>query len=406
MLAPAQPVFPVTLVMVGAGAIYSKQFMKPASIENASFRILIVVAIVLAIGCILLGFQIHAVDNYLFMRLVSLVFELKPDSRAAPALLDILFACFECGAAVIIGSKLASVPRTFALLQLFLISMIAQWLLFSAFSIAGHPLSSAVTVMLGGLLGFGFKRLSWKDERLTNQYYELNLRNRELQEARLLLVKQDEIERRVLAADLHDQVLNDLKTLKQLVERLERSGGAIEGAELSQTCGDAHELLERTMSDVREVMDSLCPSTLEHLGLPAAIEDCCRRGADKAGFKIRFKNEVDETILEKLSVVEKSLLYRLVQESITNICKHAEATKVRVTVSMENSRLRISIADDGKGINGAALRDDSRGIKYMRLRADLIGATVVWQASEENKGTLVEIRKEVVEQDGDAHPHR
>lgn len=392
--------------MVGAGTIYSKQFMKPASIENASFWILLVVAIVLAIGYVLPGLQIHALDNYLFMRLVDVVFEPKNASRAAPAFFDILFALCECGAAVMIGSKLAGVPRGFALLQLFLISMIAQGLLFSAFSLAGHPISSAVAVMLGGLLGFAVKRLGWKDEQLANQYYELNLRNRELQEARLLLVKQDEIERRVLAADLHDQVLNDLKTLKQLIERLERSDGEMEGADLSQMCDDAHRLLERTMSDVREVMDSLCPSTLEHLGLPAAIEDCCRRGAEKSGFRIRFKNEVDEIVLEKLSVVEKSLLYRLVQESITNICKHAEATKVRVTLAMENGRLLISIADDGKGLNRALLRADSRGMKYMRLRADLIGATVVWQPGEESKGTLVEIRKEVVEQDGDAHPHR
>ncbi len=104
----------------------------------------------------------------------------------------------------------------------------------------------------------------------------------------------------MLAADLHDQVLNDLKALKQSIEQFEM---APEQSRSAHT----RELLERAMSEVREVMDNLCPSALEHLGLPAAIEDCCRRAAQRAGFKIRFKSDVDEATLEKLSMVEKSL---------------------------------------------------------------------------------------------------
>ncbi len=383
--------------MVAPAKLYSKQFMKTTSIETKSYWIFIVAAIVIAVGCILLRIQVHENDNYLFMQLASAL-SYRGDARLSSLLsLDFLVISVESVAAILIGYKLSVVPRSFAFVQLYIVSMIAQWLIFSSFSIVGHPLSSACTVALGGLLGYIFRRLKLKDEQLANQYFELALRNRELQEARLLLVKQDEIERRMFAADLHDQVLNDLKALKQSIEQFET---APEQSRSAHT----RELLERAMSEVREVMDNLCPSALEHLGLPAAIEDCCRRAAQRAGFKVRFKNDVDDATLDKLSVVEKSLLYRLAQESLTNICKHAQATKVRTNVSMEDRNLVISIEDDGKGIAETDQRQQSRGLRYMRLRADLIGATVVWRAGEESKGTIVEIRKEIAEKNGDANP--
>jgi signal transduction histidine kinase len=362
--------------------------MKLASMENRSYWISIGAAIVLAIGCLLLRFQIHEFDNYLFMQLAAAISDRKVVGTSLP-LLDFLFVFAECAAAVFIGFKLSAIPRSVACVQLYVVSMIAQWLCFTFFATPGHPLNSALAVILGAAVGYALRRFNQRDQYFSSQYYELTLRNRELQEARLLLVKQDEVERRVLAADLHDQVLNDLKALKQSLDADPPSSHTLE-------------LLERAMSGVREVMDNLCPSALEHLGLPAAIEDCCRRGAQRAGFKLHFKCRINESALDNLTVVEKSLLYRLAQESLTNICKHAEASKVHANVALENRQLVISIADDGKGLLSANIRSESRGLKYMRLRADLIGATVSWRAGEENKGTIVEIRKEIPERNGAA----
>jgi signal transduction histidine kinase len=104
------------------------------------------------------------------------------------------------------------------------------------------------------------------------------------------------------------------------------------------------------------------------------------------------RNKLNGTDLTVLSMVEQSLLYRLVQESITNACKHAEASTVRTVVEMDGNHLVISVADDGKGIDKAKWRDDSRGVRYMRQRADLIGASIAWRPGEGDKGTVVEIR--------------
>jgi signal transduction histidine kinase len=159
------------------------------------------------------------------------------------------------------------------------------------------------------------------------------------------------------------------------------------------------------MGEIREVMDSLCPSALEHLGLAAAIEDCCRSAGERGKFKVRFKNSADEALIDRLDMVEKSLLFRLVQESLTNICKHADAKVVRANLTSEEVTLEIKIADDGKGIERDKLQAPSRGLRYMRQRADLIGATIAWQAGDDGKGTAVTIRLSLASLDDNKSSH-
>ncbi|MBI4533063.1 MAG: hypothetical protein HY711_03875 [Candidatus Melainabacteria bacterium] len=291
-------------------------------------------------------------------------------------------------ASTLTGFRLSVVPRMVVTVQLFVLSILAEWGLWRWLHLRGHLIGYFAAVFVGCLAGYGLRVLELKYRKSESQYYELLLRSRELSEARLQLVKQDEVERRMLAADLHDQVLNDLKAIKQKFEAYTNTPDA----EAAETIG---KLLMQAMNEIREVMDSLCPSALEHLGLAAAIEDCLRRGSERAGFKPRFRSRLKGDELEALSMVEQSLLYRLVQESITNVCKHAQAKTVRATMEIDNTHLVISVADDGNGIDPAKLREDSRGVRYMRQRGDLIGATIAWRPGEQSKGTTVEIRMDL-----------
>jgi signal transduction histidine kinase len=280
--------------------------------------------------------------------------------------------------------KLAVIGRSFVLVQLFVLSLITQWLVWQSFNIICHPIGCIAAVFLGSFFGYYLRSNEKLRLERQAQYYELMIRNKELQETRLSLVKQDEVERRILAADLHDQVLNDMK---QLVHRFDNYVNSPSSEEADRI----RKLTSQVMGEIREVMDSLCPSVLEHLGLPAAIEDCLRKGSERAGFKIRFKNNIDLSQLEKLSLVEQSLVYRLVQETITNICKHAEAKIVKAQLQNQNGSIVVSVIDDGKGIDKGKDISNSRGLRYMRLRADLIGARVNWREGENGKGTCVEI---------------
>lgn len=286
------------------------------------------------------------------------------------------------------GSRLRINARAIVGLQMLVAFVVLQWLLAQFAGLPGHPIGFAFALGLGIACGVLIRNVKRTQEIHAAKHYELIVQTQEILETRLQLVKQDEIERRLLAADLHDQVLNDLKMLRQKILDFRSNPDP----EASKTIDD---LLAQATMQVREVMDSLAPSVLEHLGLAAAIEDCLRRGAERGGYKLRFKNEIPNEALAALSTVEQSLLYRLVQETVTNICKHADAKSVRASIAMDDTQMHLTIADDGKGIDLNSIDRNSRGLRYMRVRADLIGATITWSHGDDDKGTVVEIWQEL-----------
>jgi signal transduction histidine kinase len=357
--------------------------------------------------CWLISNQCQHFDRELFVRLsyafgspsemlVAKIWQDRiPQLPAADLASCLLLSTFS----VLAGYKLAAVARCIVFAQILALSLLLQWIIWHVAGYETHPLLFFLPLPIGVAVGYVMRRVNLQRKKSEAQYYELTLRNRELQETKLQIVKQDEVERRMLAADLHDQVLNDLKAIVHKFDEFSGSAGSASGSLSDEQQANKAEqirvLLGQAMSEIREVMDSLCPSALEHLGLVAAIEDCLRRGGERAGFKGRVRSKLNGTNLDSLSMVEQSLLYRLVQESITNICKHAGASTVRTNVDMEDEHLVIRVADDGKGIDKATWREDSRGVRYMRQRADLIGATIAWRPGDGDKGTVVEIRMDL-----------
>lgn len=279
----------------------------------------------------------------------------------------------------------ASVASRIALTgQLLVLSIVYQWLGWSFFHFSGQPVSLSLAIAFGCGGGI-FLRMVEVDRRKTEaQHVELQLRNKELFESRLVMLKQDETERRLLAADLHDQVLSDLRNVYGKIEQSGRDGD-------TESRIAAMELLQSSMSDIRKIMDDLCPVVLESFGLVAAIEDRLDHVADVSDLDVRLVDSTGGGVVESMTPVEAQLVYRLVQESLNNIVKHAGAHSVRVSMEYDNENLLVKIADDGKGIDAGRGSESSRGTYYMRLRASLIGATVRW-VSAEPKGTVVHIR--------------
>lgn len=249
-----------------------------------------------------------------------------------------------------------------------------------------RPAMLILSVSFGTTAGCLLKRKERRRLQTETQLQELELREKELLESRLSLVKQDETERRLLAADLHDQVLNDLKALKTKIDKFGKTGDSQLPAEILLG-------VDNSMAEIRNIMDALSPVVLEEFGLASAAQECLERGAQRAGYLIEFENKADKNTLEGLSQVEKQLLYRLIQESITNTCKHSKAKRVSISIEIEDRELIIRIKDDGTGIAAQSVAQ-SRGLRYMRLRAGLIGAAVVWRstAPDMDSGTMVEIR--------------
>lgn len=284
------------------------------------------------------------------------------------------------------GYKLQTTGRIVAVGQLVVLGWVCQWLNWNLFATAGHPLVQGLVTIAGCMTGIFLKVNDDQRRLLDAQYYELKLRHQELQESRLALVRSDETERRLLAADLHDQVLNDLKQISQEFEQFVASKDPEISKKIDVQIG-------QVMSEVREIMDNLCPVVLEHFGLAAAIEECLEKGSQRSGFDIRFvQSAAAEKPVSDLSQVEQQLLYRLAQECVTNICKHAEASLVQAAIEIDDADLVFRITDDGRGLDPAKTGTNSRGLVYMRLRAALIGARINWSAGKSGKGTAVEIR--------------
>ncbi|MCC7530798.1 MAG: hypothetical protein IT342_19910 [Candidatus Melainabacteria bacterium] len=332
-------------------------------------------------------------ESEVFERLMLWFGETEAALKAAPADIMMRTACVWCislllsFAGVMIGWKLAATARALAFLQPFCASLLLTWGAWKYLHIDLTPVTFIISIALGVAGGYAIRRWDAAATRMQSQFYQLNLRNTELRDVRLQMVRQDEVERRMLAADLHDQVLNDMKRLRKKFEAYAKDRSDERKEEIDQ-------ILAATMVEIREVMDSLCPSALEHLGLSAALEDCLRKAGEKGGFKARFKSKVEDADIEKLSLVEQSLLYRLVQEALTNVIKHAQAKTVRLHAEKDGESMLVSIADDGKGIAEGKMNEESRGLRYMRQRADLIGATISFRAGEGvgTPGTIVEIR--------------
>ncbi len=358
-----------------------------------------IMAAAFGLSLVILGFSplLAKVDSTIFVELMHGFKELIPSLRpfsltlsnevSALAWHSVGLLFFSAGA-IWAGYKLAGAGRIVLTVQLVVLSVIYQIAAWQMFSASGHPLSTATAISAACFVGYLFKKREEERRQFEAKQYELALRNNELQESRIALVKQDESERRLLAADLHDQVLNDLRTIQKRFEKYAKAPDEKERESISKMMTD-------TMTEIREIMDELCPVVLEEFGLPAAIEDRLDKAAKIGNFDARFKQNASNQILENLSPVEKQLIYRLVQESLTNVCKHANASTVRVLIDEDDSWLVLSISDDGKGINTDMLSESSRGTLYMRLRAGLIGAKVSWKQGPDGKGTTVEIRLHV-----------
>jgi|JI7StandDraft_1071085.scaffolds.fasta_scaffold49058_1 signal transduction histidine kinase len=353
-----------------------------SSLTNLSRLVLPALAAIIAI---LAGRELASLDREL-----AFVFALKQTAELAtiwylvPSAVAMSLLAFEA------SLRVKSKYLLFVFLQLSALGILFAWLtaqVTGTASLVASLLASTISFALG-LMARSFKQA---EERQTSRYFELAMKNAELNETRLLLLKQDEADRRMLASDLHDQVLNEIKLIKSKVLALPDSQPVKKDNLVS-----IEQSLDTAGKHIREVMESLFPSVLENLGLCSALDQLTRDTCHKNGIQGRFLKTIEDRHLEGLTKTEELLLFRLAQEALNNAAKHAQAKTIRVNLEGNDERLTLSIIDDGVGFS-LKDRGESRGLRYMRLRADLIGATITWSDNlskvqdAASKGTVVKI---------------
>jgi len=222
----------------------------------------------------------------------------------------------------------------------------------------------------------------------------------ELIDGLLQFVTLAEGERKLLAADLHDQTLSDLRELARLARRLFEKPEEAMTQEVRNGLAKLIFGLESAMDEVRRAMENLSPSALDTLGLVPAIESCLTRAAESSErpFLTRFACPAKLDDVE-LTDTEQLLVYRIVQEALNNISKHASARFVEIVIIRESDGLLIRVSDDGKGMTVSGDLRRARGIDNMRYRARLIGAELTWLRATGRRGTVVELRLPIETED-------
>lgn len=190
-----------------------------------------------------------------------------------------------------------------------------------------------------------------------------------------------ERERARWARELHDSVLQGMGSRRLLLSSALKSG---DPKRLASAVEDGLRDVVRDIDDLRRLITELRPATLDQLGLVAALGDLVDRVRHSTGVELATDLRIDA---ERLDAELETVVYRLVQEALTNIAKHAAASNAELRIRGEEGRLDVLVADDGRGFDPT--REYSGfGLTGMRERVELAGGELQIESGPE-AGTRV-----------------
>lgn len=209
---------------------------------------------------------------------------------------------------------------------------------------------------------------------------------RELRRLSQQLVRTQEDERRSLSRELHDEVGQQLTALRVEISNLGRIP-ITERDQFTAHLKETKSLAEKTMRTVRDLAMGLRPSMLDDLGLAPAIEWQAREFSRRNGVPstVRITGSLSE-----LSDAERTSLFRIVQEALTNITKHARATEVDITLDASPNGVRLRVKDNGRGMDSSSARGHGLGLLGIEERARELGADFILDSAP-GQGTSIEI---------------
>jgi len=178
-----------------------------------------------------------------------------------------------------------------------------------------------------------------------------------------LLDKQENTARR-FSHELHDELGQALTALKANLVAL-----AARPDSLRRIIDDCLQIIDSSMGAVREISQLLRPTMLDDFGLEAALRWLCERFQQRTRITVELRVSLPERLPEEV----ETHLFRIAQEALTNAARHSGATSVSVTLSLENGRARLRIADNGKGLDPSRLPAGGLGMVGMRARARSAG---------------------------------
>lgn len=218
---------------------------------------------------------------------------------------------------------------------------------------------------------------------------ELKRSHAQLRALSVRLSEVEENEKRRLAQELHDQVGQNLTALGINLNTLPTLVSIGETDKIKDRVRDAQKLLDETTRSIRSVMADLRPSVLDDYGLLSAVRWYSQKFSERT--RITVKIEGNE-LKSRLPHFFKTTLYRIFQEALTNIAKHARASKAKISLEETKTEIKLIISDNGKGFNPETVYKKKKqtmwGLLTMKERAEAIGGKFDVQSSP-GKGTKI-----------------
>jgi signal transduction histidine kinase len=233
-------------------------------------------------------------------------------------------------------------------------------------------------------------RFSDNDLRLAETFASraavaVDLSQRTERDALRRVVEAQELERRRLARELHDETGQALTSILLGLKGLDE---AVEGEAGHDAVGALRELVVATLQDVRRLAVELRPKVLDDFGLVPALERLTETLAEQTGMQVRFEAALPS---ERLPPEIETALYRIVQEALTNVVKHARAGSVSVVLTRKPSSVAALVEDDGHGFDPAHVRDGGFGLEGMRERVGLFDGRLQVESGEGGTTLVAEV---------------
>ena len=193
-----------------------------------------------------------------------------------------------------------------------------------------------------------------------------------------------ERERHRLAQELHDEIGQSLTGLLLLLESAARTASD----DVRDRLQEARQAARAGLEDLRRIVQQLRPEALDELGLQSALVALCERVSEQSGVRVVRRFEPDVPPLDE---DRELVLYRVAQESLTNVVRHAEATRAELHLECLPEAVRLRVRDNGRGLDGSDFAGSS-GIRGMRERALLVNGNLSIRPGE---ATGVEVTLDV-----------
>jgi signal transduction histidine kinase len=195
-----------------------------------------------------------------------------------------------------------------------------------------------------------------------------------------------ESERKRWARDLHDETLQGMGAIKLALAAALRSGGPVSAETVAATV----ELLDQEIAGLRAIITDLRPAALDELGLEPALRTLAGRIAEREGLELETTFDLGD---DRLPADVENVAYRVTQEALNNVARHAQAGRCEVAATRDGAVLRLRVSDDGCGFTQG--REGGFGLLGMRERATLAGGEL--EIEPANPGTRVTLTLPIVE---------